>query len=249
MGCEPAQNCLPTFKVQFGDLNAGVMQAAILGGARAGDPVVDIDRATAPVRHSSRVAAAGGKRGGGVPGGWPVTLRGASATLRVLPDGAEIRDLDADLLGGHLHGGGTLTTAANEGKPGYTLEGRFEKLNASALGQLLGANWSGKSFDAEGKIDLSGFTEKDLASSAKGTLHFDWKRGAVKSVGGAAAIPAALARFDRWTADADVANGAITLKDNQTQQRSHKSGVEGSLTFGTPAKISFAAPKEPQGKH
>jgi len=179
----------------------------------------------------------------------PVTLRGASATLRILPNGAEIRDLDADLLGGHLHGGGTLETAANEGKPGYTLEGKFDKLNASAVGQLLGASWSGKSIDAEGKIDLSGYTDKDLASSAKGTLHFDWKRGALRSVGSAPAIPAVLAQFDRWTADADVANGAITLKDNQAQKGSHKSGVEGSLTFGTPAKISFAAPKEPPAKH
>ena len=249
MGCEPAQNCQPTFKVQFGDLNGGVMQAAILG---AREPGTLLSTLIARLRPSETAPAwpmlEGSVEAESLVLG-PVTLRGASATLRILPNGAEIRDLDADLLGGHLHGGGTLETAANEGKPGYTLEGKFDKLNASAVGQLLGASWSGKSIDAEGKIDLSGYTDKDLASSAKGTLHFDWKRGAIRSVGSAPAIPAVLAQFDRWTADADVANGAITLKDNQAQKGSHKSGVEGSLTFGTPAKISFAAPKEPPAKH
>ena len=59
---------------------------------------------------------------------------------------------------------------------------------------------------------------------------------------GSGAIPEELARFDRWTADADVAKGAITLKKNQVQQGARKGSVEGSLTFGTPPKVSFVTP-------
>lgn len=244
--CEPGQKCPPTFTVQFGDLNAGVLQAAILG---AHEPGTLLSTLIARLRPSDAAAAwpplEGSVKAESLVLG-PVTLHGAIATLRILPSGAEIRDLDADLLGGHLHGGGTLTTAANQGKPGYTLEGRFDKLSAASVGQLLGASWSGSNFNAEGRIELSGFTDMDLATSAKGTLHFDWQHGSIKSVSGSAAsavIPAALAHFDRWTADADVANGAITLKENQAQQGSRKSGIEGSLTFGTPARVSFATAK------
>jgi hypothetical protein len=62
------------------------------------------------------------------------------------------------------------------------------------------------------------------------------------------AIPEPLTRFDRWTADADIANGTATLKDNEVQQGARKRKVEGALTFGDPPKVSFAAPKETQAR-
>jgi cephalosporin-C deacetylase-like acetyl esterase len=135
------------------------------------------------------------------------------------------------------------------------------------VGQLLGLRWSGGNFDADGKIELSGFTYKDLADSVKGTLHFEWRHGAVSSPGGAqgggqedalaaptaalpatAPVPPALARFDRWTADAEIADGTITLKQNQVQQGSRKRAVEATLTLGDPPKVTFAAPGETQAK-
>ncbi|HTA31415.1 MAG TPA: hypothetical protein VK731_13065, partial [Candidatus Cybelea sp.] len=109
-----------------------------------------------------------------------------------------------------------------------------------------------RTIDADGKIDLSGFTGKDLASSAKGTLHFDWRRGAIAARQNAslpmAGVAPALARFDRWTADAAIADGKITLKQNEVQEGSQKRAVEGTLAFGTPPKVSLAAPHEAQAK-
>ena len=179
----------------------------------------------------------------------PVTLTNATATLRILDTGAEITGLDADLLGGHVHGGGTLhTPGGDQAKPGYTLEGHFEKLNPAAVGDLLGLTWSGRTFNADGKIDLAGFTDNDLAASVKGTLHFDWQRGAITGPESSVDLPVALARFDRWTADADIANGNITLKANQVQQGSHKRTVEAVLTLGNPPRVAFSGPKETQAK-
>jgi hypothetical protein len=83
---------------------------------------------------------------------------------------------------------------------------------------LLGLSWSGRTFDADGKIDLSGFTDKDLAASVKGTLHFEWRHGV--NGGSERRIwitgrrrSSGAGRFDRWTADAEIANGTITLKE------------------------------------
>ena len=176
----------------------------------------------------------------------PVTLRNPSATLRILPAGAEITALDAGLLGGRVHGTGTLHTGD---KPSYSLTGRFQKLSPAAVGQLLGLRWSGGVLNADGRIDLSGYTDKDLAASAKGTLHFEWRHGSVgapAASSAAAPVPLALARFDRWTADAEIANGAITLQQNQVQQGARKRAVEAAVTLGDPPRVAFKTQKEKQ---
>jgi len=246
IGCAPAQKCAPTFDVQFGDLDAGILQAAFLGAHEPGAGLSTLIARLGP----SDAAPAWPQLEGTVEVQslilGPVKLRGAKAALHILSSGAEIQDLDAELLGGHVHGGGTLTTATGPDKPRYSLQGHFDKLSASAVGELLGESWSGQSFDADGKIELSGFTDTDLASSAKGSLHFVWQRGSMKAgsdAGASTAFPGVLAHFNRWTADAEIANGTITLKQNEVQQGNRKSAIEGSVTLGAPAKIGFAAPR------
>jgi len=246
--CEVADRCLPRFEVHFGDLDVSALQAAILG---AREPGTLLSTLIARLRPSNAAPAwpplEGTVKADSLALG-PVKLRDASATLRILATGAEITGLDADLLGGHVHGGGTLETASGAGKPAYTLQGHFEKLAPAEVGQLLGMHWSGGDLAADGKIELSGFTDKDLAASVKGTVHFDWRRGAVTAPEAETGVPAALARFDRWTANAAIANGTITLKENQVQQGSHKRSVEATLTLGEPPKVNFDVPKEAQGK-
>jgi len=248
----PCADRVPTtFKVQFGALDASALQAAILGAHEQGTLLSTLIARFKPPASSSAPAwppLEGTVKADSLILG-PVTLTNATATLRILDTGAEITGLEADLLGGHVRGGGTLHTPdADQAKPGYTLEGHFVKLNPVAVGQLLGLNWSGRSFNADGRIDLSGFTEKDLAASAKGTLQFDWQRGAMTDSDTSDDFPAVLTRFDRWTADATIANGIVTLKDNQVQQGSHKKAVDAALTFGNPPKVVFTASKEVAAK-
>jgi hypothetical protein len=59
----------------------------------------------------------------------------------------------------------------------------------------------------------------------------------------AALLPPALARFDRWTAEAEIANGAVVLKENQVLRGFRKQSLEATLTLGDPPKIVFVAPK------
>jgi len=248
----PCADRVPTtFKVQFGALDASALQAAILGAHEQGTLLSTLIARFKPPASSSAPAwppLEGTVKADSLILG-PVTLTNATATLRILDTGAEITGLEADLLGGHVRGGGTLHTPdADQAKPGYTLEGHFVKLNPVAVGQLLGLNWSGRSFNADGRIDLSGFTEKDLAASARGTLQFDWQRGAMTDSDTSDDFPAVLTRFDRWTADATIANGIVTLKDNQVQQGSHKKAVDAALTFGNPPKVVFTASKEVAAK-
>jgi hypothetical protein len=252
--CGAAESCRPRFHVEFGNLDAAALQAAILGAREKGTLLSTLIARFRPASSSNAPPwppLEGTVQADSLVLG-PVTLTDATAALRILATGAEITDLDADLLGGHLQGEGALSTAADEARPVYTLEGEFEKLSPAAVGQLLGLKWSGGVFQADGKIDLSGFTYGDLAASAKGSLHFEWRHGMAADQSGAStttgAVPAALTRFDRWTGDADVANGTVTLKGNEVQQGSRKRSIEGVLTFGDPPKVTFAAPKETQAR-
>jgi len=243
--CPARQTCLPQFSVHFGDLDASALEAAVLGarvpGTLLSTLIARLHPSTSPAWPTLQgVITADSLRLG------PVTLAKPTATLSILPNGAEITGLDAGLLGGTVHGGGTLHAAVTDGdKPSYTLTGKFEKLSPAAVGQLLGLRWSGGVFAADGSIDLAGFTDKDLAASVAGKLHFEWLHGAASGAGPAAPV---LARFDHWTADADIANGAITLKQNEIVAGTHSHTVEGAITLGTPPKAAFTLPKPQQAK-
>jgi len=252
--CEAAEPCAPRFSVKFGNLDASTLQAAILGAHEQGTLLSTLLARLRPSTANSAPAwppLEGTVQADSLTLG-PVTLIGATASLRIFPSGAEITDLDAELLGGHVHGGGTLTVATGQGKPAYTLDGQFEKLSPAAVGKLLGMSWSGRTLDGESKIELSGFTDKDLAASVKGTLHFEWRHGgmAAQQDSGftAGAIPPALSRFDRWTANAEIADGTVTLRKNEVEQGIRKHAVDGALTLGEPPRVSFAAPKDTQAK-
>jgi hypothetical protein len=176
----------------------------------------------------------------------PVTLHQPEATLRTLANGAEITAFDANLLGGRVHGTGTYHAAATaRDKPSYALEAQFDKLSPKDVGQLLGLRCSGGAVDGNGKIELAGFTANDLAASAKGALHFEWSHGTVAAASGF--VPPALARFDRWTADAEIANGALTLKENananQVKRGAHTTPVQATVPLADPPRVVFPAPK------
>jgi hypothetical protein len=162
-----------------------------------------------------------------------------------LANEAQITAFDASLLGGHVHGTGTLHTAASaKDKPSYAFDGQFENLNPPAMGKLLGLRSSGGVFDGNGKIELSGFTGDDLATSAKGALHFEWRHGAIAATSASAPVPPALARFDLWTADAEIANGALTLKNSQVKRGARAVPVQAAVALADPPRVVFTANKQ-----
>lgn len=257
--CEAPQTCPPRFEVQFGVLNAAVLQSAVLGAHQQGTLLSTLIARLRPAAAPAWPQLEGTVKADSLILG-PVTLREASATLRLAAGGIDITSLEAGLLGGQIHASGTLHSAGNAGtsasapgstsagatdagsKPSYSLQGTFEKLSPSAMGQLVGLRWSGGVLSGNGRVDLSGFTEKDLSESAKGSLHFDWRHG---SVGGPSTlIPSALTRFDRWAADAEIGNGAVTLQQNQVQRGVRKSTVGASVTLGDLTVVTFTPSKE-----
>ena len=244
--CPAATACPPSFQLQFGALDSAVFQAAFLGAKAKGtllSTLIDRFRSTATPPWP---ALKGTVKAESLLLG-PVTLHDFTAEVNTLPNGAELAAFDADLLGGRFHGSGTIHTAASaKDKPSYQFEGHFDKLSPPLVGHLLGQHWSGGAFNGNAKIELEGFTGSDLADSAKGVLHFDWQGGNIAPA--PASVPPALARFDRWTADAEIANAALTLKENQVKRGPHSEPVQATVTLADPPKLTFDAPKQASAK-
>ena len=238
--CEAPLQCPPQLNFQFATLDAATLQSALLGARKSGSllstVIARLSSSTQPVWPSftGTVKADSLLLG-------PVTLHNAIIALNVTATGAEFTSLDAAMLGGQLHGTGKLS---NGDKPAYSLEGEFQKINPAAFCELLRLQCTGTSLDGNGKIDLAGFTDKELGTSAKGTIHFDWRRGSIVGRDGTSdePLPPALARFDHWSADAEIANGVVTLKQSQIQQGARKAAVETSVTLGDPPQVSFTPP-------
>jgi uncharacterized protein involved in outer membrane biogenesis len=241
--CADAAPCPVRFEVQFGDLDAATVQAAILGAHQKSTLLSDLIDRIHPSSLPAWPQLEGTLTADSLILG-PVVLQDAEVQLHTVPAGVEITSLDATLLGGSVHGAGTVTTGD---KPAYAMTADFEKLNPAALGHLLGQRWSGGTLNADGKIDFSGYTGADLTGSAKGTLHFEWRHGSIAAASGTAA--AGLSHFDRWTADTVIANGKIGLGQNEMVQGSRKRGVEAVVILREPLKVNFAAPRQAQAKN
>jgi hypothetical protein len=239
--CEAPQSCPPRFQLEFGSLDAAVLQAALLGAHERGTMLSTLLHRLRPTATPAWPSLEGTVKADSLILG-PVTFHQPVATLHTLADGASMTAFDAALLGGRVHGTGKYHAAATaKDKPSYALEAQFDKLSPPVVGQLLGLRFSGGTFDANGKIELAGYAAADLAASAKGALHFDCTHGSVATASGS--VPPALAHFDRWTADAEIANGALTLKENQVKRGAHTTPVQASVTFAEPLKVAFPALK------
>lgn len=246
--CEAPRTCLPHFEFQFGALDAAVLQTAFLGAREPGTLLSTlIDRfrpSAAPVWPQLEGTV---KADSLVLG--PVTLHDPAATVRTSSNGAEIAAFYADLLGGRIQGSGTFHAAGTaQGRPSYALEGEVNKVSPQAIGQLLGMRWSGGSFDGGGKVELSGFKGDELAGSAKGALHFAWQRGTAIAPAAVGSMPPSLARFDRWTADAEIGNGAVILKENRVKRGRAVSSVQASVILTDPPKVVFSTSNKTPAK-
>lgn len=246
------QPCPVEFQLQFNELDAATLESALLGAKEKTTMLSDLINRFHPAASPPWPALEGTVEADSLALG-PVTLQDVSASVRVLPKSVEITNVDAGLFGGSIHLGGSLVKpASDQAKPAYSFEGDFQKLDATAIGALLGLRWTGTPLNGNGKIELVGYTGEDLVASAHGALHFECRRGAIgnqpSESSKAEPVPAALGRFDNWTGDATIANGGLTLDQSLVSTGRRKQSVQATVTFGDPPVVSFAAPKQVAAK-
>jgi len=257
--CDAPQPCLPQFEVNFETLDAAALEAAILGARERNTLLSELIARLSPSRTPAWPQLEGTVKADSLLLG-PVTLNHPSAALSIRSDGADFSAFDAGLFGGQIHAVGKIRAPAAGGsldRPTYSFDGQFEHLNPAGVGRLIGQRWTGGEIQGSGNVDLAGYTDTDFAESASGTLHFDWRRGSVSAANGrgspaaraADTAPQALAHFDRWTADAAIAGGAVTLQKNEVRRGARRASVTAHVTFGAPPGTDFASARPADTAH
>jgi hypothetical protein len=238
--CADPEGCAPQFTLHFAQLDAAEAEAALLGVRRQGTVLSTLISRIAPNSSAPWPRLEGSMTADSLAMG-PLTLSNVSAAVKVLPTGAEVPSFQAGTLGGTLYG--NVTLAAGD-KPAYKAEASFTGVNPAQLGQLAAMKLSGGTVSGSGKLEMAGYTDADLGKSATGTVHFEWRHGTLMGVG----VPQALTRFDRWTGDATIADGGMTLPQTEVQHGGSKTAVDATVTFGAPAKAAFGAPATARAK-
>jgi hypothetical protein len=253
--CPGPDTCPPQFTLRFDSLDAATLETAVLGVRQKATLLSDLIDRLHPSSAPPWPQLLGTVSADSLVLG-PVTLQQPQATLAIKDTGAQITHLQAGLLGGTLQGTGTFTRPATDNdKPAYTLDYRLDDLNAPAVGKLVGESWSGGALKAQGQVRFAGYSGADLAGSAAGKIHFDWRHGAVTlrnadaqseaeaptvlEVPAVPKVPPVLAHFERWSADASIADGVLTIGRSMVQAGGRSRAVAGTVTFGNPPEASL----------
>ncbi|HEX3892059.1 MAG TPA: AsmA family protein [Terracidiphilus sp.] len=234
--CPPGEECVPQLDLHFGQIDAAQLQAALLGAKRESTVISSlIDRfssSSTPAwpRLNATVRADSLKLG-------QLAIEDATIAMQVQATGVEFTNFAGALLGGKFEGTGKLTQGD---KPAYRFDGKIEKASPAAACRIFSLRCAGGSIDADGQVDLAGFSDRDLAASAKGTLHFEWRHG---SFGDRSAespgVPKAMTRFDRWTADVTIGGNGATIAASDVEQGSRKARVDATVIFADQPSIHF----------
>jgi hypothetical protein len=239
--CEPGADCPPQLNLQFAELDAAALQAALLGAHQPDTVISTLIARISPSSPPVWPQVAGTVKADSLVLG-PVKLQDVDLALNLSDTGAELTSFDAELLGGKVHGNGKIT---GDSKPAYAFDGSLEGLSGPAVCELLALQCTGGQIEGRGNVELAGFSDRELAASAKGTLHIEWRHGAFDP-DSASQPPKALARFDRFTADATIdSNGAI-LHQGQIVVGSRRTNLDATVTFANPPLVSFAGARTAQ---
>ena len=221
-------DCEPQVQLRFGALDAGVVEAALLG-APAQKTLFSplIDRMQSSSRPKWPEVAVSVQAESLVLG--PVTLQKPAVRLQFKESEIVVEDWDAELLGGAAKGTGRFAWA--EDKPEYSFDGNFSHLNAASLGVFLDSRWTGGPVSGNGSVQLSGLTAKELATSASGNLQFKWEHGVI-------ATASQETHFDDWSGKIAIQGGKAQVGENVLRTGKRSSSIAGMIPFGGPVKLT-----------
>jgi len=233
--CTPPADCAPQFTAHFSSLDTAEVEGALLGAHQKGTLLSSLLDRFNPSAAPAWPGTKGSVQADSLSFG-PFAATGVTANVKIAGSAVELTSINASMLGGNLNG----TAALQAGdKPQYTIAAVFTGLKPALVGALLDMKWSGANLAGSGKLSMSGFTDKDLAASANGTLDFDWRKGGMKGPD----VPPALSDFDRFSGNAAIANGALTVSQDQVQRGRRSVTVHAAASLAVPHKVTFSAPR------
>jgi hypothetical protein len=118
-----------------------------------------------------------------------------------------LSDLRADVLGA-IHRGEWRADFTGR-TPAYSGNGVLVGVSLTQLAETMQDNWISGSASARYQIDLAGFTSAEMLASARGTLRFDMRDGALPHL----TLTTAPLRVRRFTGQLTIRQGEVELQD------------------------------------
>lgn len=155
------------------------------------------------------------------------------ATTKLNLDQGKLRlsDLRADVLGGKHRGEWRADFTGKQ--PVYTGSGALDGSSLAQLADLMGDEWISGSANAKYQMELAGFSAADLTESAKGTLHFEMREGALPHIV-LASVPL---RVRRFTGTLTLLQGEIQVQEATLEAPSATYSVTGTASMNR--KLDF----------
>jgi hypothetical protein len=155
-----------------------------------------------------------------------LVLRDATGDLEISGNSVVVRSLNGRLMNGAMHLTGTLNAAKDQ--PSYEITTEVTSISPHAAAALFDEHWGSGTADFSAHLKMSGFTARELAASATGTVHWNWMKGSLGLQNTLTVAAQPLFRFDSWSGDARLADSVIRI-DHSLLER----GAEGIPISGT----------------
>ena len=225
--CSAKTPCAGHFTLVLPELDLGALQSAILGSSEGGEflrQLLDrIDRRTVQWPNLSgniQVSAlALGK----------LVVHDATSTLDLGGSVIRIRSLNGHVAEGNVHLAGAMDASGDE--PSYQLDAQVTNAAPNALADIFAERWGSGVANVSIHLRMSGLDAHELASSATGTLHWDWARGGLVSEDPLPADAEPVAHFDQWSADAAVADRTIKIAHSLLARGPDAVPLSGTISF------------------
>jgi AsmA family/AsmA-like C-terminal region len=218
--CTGSGPCVGHFSLVSSALDLGALQSTLLGTAQGGELLRQllhrIDR-----RAVHWPDLAGTVRVGELSTG-KLVVHDAIAAVDVSGNSITIRSLNGRLASGTLHLAGSMNASGNQ--PEYKLDVQVTNASPGALATLFEERWGSGIANFSAQLRMSGFDTQELASSAKGTLHWNWTKGSLPT-------ETPLVHFDEWSADAAVADSTIMITHSLLARGQEAIPLSGTISF------------------
>ena len=198
--CAQGERCPTRFDLTAARLDAGRMEAALLGGGGYGE-LLDSLLARLDLRSTHWPLLTGTVHAGTFTIG-TLSVKDAVARLSIKDGSLHLDGLSGRALGGALQVDGALDVTG--GTPVYRLSAGITGAAARATGALFFEDWGPGAVDLKTKVELSGYTPEQLEASARGTFHAEWAHGVLPG-------RTPLARFEHWTLDGTIDRRKLVL--------------------------------------
>jgi hypothetical protein len=222
--CTGSGPCVGHFSLVAPTLDLGALQSMLLGAGPGGELLRRLlnridDRIDRHLVHWPDLA--GTVQVGELTAG-KLVVHEAVGAVDVSGNSITIRSLNGRVASGTLHLAGTVNASGDQ--PEYKLDLQVTNASPSALATLFEEHWGSGAANFSAQLRMSGFDTQELASSAKGTLHWNWTKGSLP-----AETP--LVHFDQWSADAAIADSTITITHSLLARGQEAVPLSGTISF------------------